>query len=244
MAWARVARASDPGAGHQEPTWTVASFTPTADCIIEISVGLMQWGDGTLQDDDEIITVSDDQSFTWTTRTGMQYVTGVWGGVHAVFTAPVGGSPSATVITIDIDSAAGVEYFGGWNVFDITGHDVASPIRQANATSARLSGGNAESHLHTLTLDPVSGNLVVVTFHSQNDGSGTYTVPTGYTAITNLSAVNAHSLSAYHEATTDDEITSSDLGQQVYLVMASGLEYAPPAADLVIPRRQLTTVRL
>ena len=232
MAWARTARTSDPGATSSEPTWTTASFTPTADSLLVITVGLMHNGNSTAAADTEVISVSGG-SLTWTERTGNDgdsRVTGVWGGQHAVFTAPVGGSPSSMTIVIDIDSAAGVDWFPGWIVLDITGHDITTPIAAANppnSSSERKSGDDAETHTHTLTNAPESGNLVLVTMATQNDVSSPYTIPTGFTSITNLSGVNAHSFVAYHETTTTAAITCDDLGDDVFLVMASGLELTP-----------------
>ena len=251
MAWARVARTSDVGASSQEPTWAAASFTPTADSLVVISVGLMHDGNSTSPADDEVISVSDDQSLTWTKRAGNDSnsrETGDWGGQHAVFTAPVGGSPSAMVITIDIDSAAGVDWFGGWNVFDITGHDVASPVVAGNSSHQRHDGGNSETHTHNLGQAPVSGNLVVAFFHAQNDSSNTFTTPSGYTDITNLSLSNAHSLSCYHETTIATAIECTDLGQQIYTTMASGVEFLLAGAAATVyppfPPRPRRRVRL
>lgn len=239
MAWARTARTSDPGASSSEPTWTTASFTPTADSLLVITVGLMHDGNSTAPADTEVISVSGG-SLTWTERTGNDgdsRVTGVWGGQHAVFTAPVGGSPSSMTIVIDVDSAAGVDWFPGWIVLDVTGHDVTTPIAAANppnSSSERKSGGDAETHTHTLTNAPESGNLVLVTMACQNDVSSPYTIPTGFTSITNLSGVNAHSFAADHETTTTAAITCDDLGDDVFLVMASGLEFTPASAGQTI----------
>lgn len=149
MAWATAARTLNTGLTSQEPFvagWTTASFTPTPDSLLVISVGLAHDGNSAGTDSDELISISDSESLTWTKRAGEQYVTGAWGGVHAVFTAPVGGSPSSMTIDIDIDSAAGVDYFGGWNVYDVTGHDVTTPIAAANppnTSSSRKAGGDS-----------------------------------------------------------------------------------------------------
>ncbi len=239
MAAVPTALDSDPGASSQAHTsdWTTGLFTPAAGGVLVI--GACGFHDGTSPTrvtSDETIGVSGG-SLTWTKRVGEIYNGGDWGGVFVVYTAPVGGSPSEMSITIDLDDpdSGSSEWYMGWNVFEITGHDSDTPAQTPLGEAEAKGGGDSESHTHDLGAAPTSGELVVGIFFAENDTSGTFAVPTGFTANSNLSGVNAHSAVFHRDDTTDDEIICTDLGQGVFWVFSADLVYAAAAAAAVYP---------
>jgi hypothetical protein len=117
----------------------------------------------------------------------------------------------------------------GFKVYWVTGHNISDPIVQVNNSSAISppSGGDSETHTHTLATDATTGNRVLAMFHAQNDGSGVFADIANFAEFDNLSGNGIHSVVYHRDDMTDDAIACTDLGQQVWWVFATGMEIAP-----------------
>jgi hypothetical protein len=150
--------------------------------------------------------------------------------------------------TFDIGNFGTDEFYPGWKVFSITGHDVADPVAQAGSNAASKGGGDSESHTTaTLGSAVTTGNLLLGLFHAQNDVSAAFTTPSGFTAHDNLTGTFMHNVAFYRDDTTAQSVTCTDLGQTVWFVLATVLEINAAAAGAVYPpypRRQNSLVRM
>lgn len=229
MAFTFTSRTSDPGATTGQDK-TSASFTPTANSLLVVCASAQRENHATAQ----AWTITDSAGLTWTARGVTTNITGNFGGGLACWTAPVGASPAAMTVTADPWSTS----VTGWvalEVFDVTGHDVASPVAQTPATATTTSTGNAVSLTVTLGTNPSSSNAVVGIFTGQNDATGAFTSPAGFTQITNPTGGFNHIGAWWTTGTTTPGITCSDLGQSVNWGAAIALEIASDGAGAPDP---------
>ena len=210
--------------------WTTGSFTPAADSLLVAAfVYEHQSAVG------GALTISDSEGLTWTKRTEDLGSGDAWSGKHAVWTAPIGSSPVSMTIDFELSATSGAGQYTGWQVFDITGHDVATPMAQAGvADYVAKSGGDSESHTISLGGAPDSGELVLGIFMAQNDGSATFAEPSGFTVLSNLSGTAVHSMVVYRDDTTSTDIACTDLGSEIWWVFSTGLEVAAAAGGTAV----------
>lgn len=198
--------------------WTTGSFTPTADSLLVVAADVEhQSANG------DPLTIDDSVGLTWTLRESGGH-DDQWGGEHAVWTAPVGGSPVS--MTVEVDYAGNGSTWPGIQVFDITGHDVDTPIADSSTIFEQFGGGDSQVQTITLSGAPTSGELVIGIFMAQNDVSGTFAEPSGFTVLSNLSDTSVHSMVVYRDDTTDDEIACTDLGEDIWWSFGTGLVIA------------------
>lgn len=149
----------------------------------------------------------------WEGSNTYQLLTGVW-------TAPVGGSPSAFTLTQTTSAAAYI--FA--TACDITGHDAGAPVvRVFTPTSAAINpNSSAASRTITLSATPTTGNLVVLAIGAGADTGGGFAVPTAgagksFTAGSNQNGGYAQGSLWYRvwDGSESLTVTCSDLGDTV-----------------------------
>jgi hypothetical protein len=97
-------------------SYAFGAFTPAANCMLAVGVTLSA-------SDADAATISDSSGLTWTKRNRAQYESPEAEDDEVyLWTAPVGGSPSSTTITVDCTGDAATGAFG--TVFQITGTTV------------------------------------------------------------------------------------------------------------------------
>ena len=140
--------------GHGTGSFTTGAFTPTANSLL-VCIAEASEDSGTTNPAADI-TISDSEGLTWTPQVLAGSAVS-WSLGHRVFTAPVGASPASMTITVD----CGARNISRWHVrtFDITGHNVASPVVQVQSDNSIATNG-ADS-MAVFGSSVTSGNLVI-----------------------------------------------------------------------------------
>jgi hypothetical protein len=225
MAFTVTSRYSYPGTAENQYGQVSSSFTPAANSLLVV-VALNQRYSFTTTLDPQC---SDSSGLTWTRVALSSEIAGSYGGDLAVFTAPVGASPSATTVTV-WHGITPQYCWTGVEIFDITGHNTTTPLAQAATTNTTTSTGNSVSLTVTLGSAPTSGNLVLGLFGGQNDAAGAFGTPTGYTQLSAPTGTFSHCGVWYNTSTTTAAITNPDLGQSVNWGAGAALEIAASGA--------------
>lgn len=220
-------------ARHSFGTANVSAQTATTDSVTETADSLLLYGLG-FENDNHSTTpaiqtptgggltyslvgkAGESPTLPWASLTG--FLTGA-----ALWSAPIGSSPSAHTIVGDANSTTNVEFYAA-TALDITGHNVGSPIVQSKVNSAAL-GSASDTAAGTVTLDatPASGNLVVLFAFASADSGGAFTAPTvggqSLTQVWNQNNAGFVHVGMWHRTVDGSEsnatFTCSDLGQQV-----------------------------
>lgn len=201
-------------------TKTTASFTPTANSLLFVVAFIIN--DAHNVDPDPAVT--DSVGLTWTARGQSARIPGTYGGGMAAFSAPVGASPVAMTVTLDAYSSTTNTALIALATFDVTGHDVAAPQAQAPVTAITTSTGDTVSLTVTLGSAPSASNAVIGMFGSNNDATGGFTAPSGFTEVTNQTGYWAHLAAFWVTGSTTAAVTCPDLGQGISSGAGIGLE--------------------
>lgn len=234
MAFVVTARGTNDSNTTAQATISLGPFTPTANSLLLVHGQAEQDFNGA---NDPVAGTPSGGSLTFTARgllSGATAVGTVYEDIGGFWSAPVGGSPSATTVTWDASSTHDAWYAIG--ALDITGHDVVSPIVQvATPQGADLGGGvTSPAETVTLTSTAVVGNLVVVGFAASDDAGAAMAAPTyggqAMTAAFNNSPNAYMQNCVYYRVVTGTEasnvITCSDMGGLVYKTLAYAIEIA------------------
>lgn len=212
-------------------SYTSASFLPTAHSLLVCFVHNENQTNSTAPS----WTITDSAGLTWTSRAESTHPGGTYAGTGKIWTAPVGATPVAMTITVDVNIAT-TDYYAV-RVVDVTGHDVDSPVVQAKAAVSGVNSGTpSDTKAVTLVLDstPDASNLVLG-FYGTIDNTGNPTLPSGYAAVTeNQNPARAYAF--YDDASASATLSTSDMGTGVYWGTAAGIELAASgAADPAFP---------
>lgn len=243
MAFTVTARQSAPNAGTSTANLVTASTTPSANSLYLVCVGAQMdaFGTETLP----VFATPTGGSLTYTKIDSHGDVTPgfLWGSTNgfwtggAVYSAPVGGSPSAFAVTVDGAGGATVAYHSAV-CLDITGHNTTTPIVQHNRNGARINPeSSSTAGTVTLSSTPTAGNLIVVAFMCGTDTAGAVSSPTAgagktFTTVTAQSPAFCTTGVFYRVADGSESttITTSDLGQLVGNYVAIAFEIAAPSS--------------
>ncbi len=119
-------------------------------------------------------------------------------------------------MTVTVDASANNEVYSVV-IFDVTGHDAATPFPQSSVHNGATFNPATNSGTGTLTLgsNPLSSHMVIGMFGAGADGGGGLATPAGYTALINQNTSYTQSAVFYRTGTTSPAITCDDLGQAV-----------------------------
>lgn len=239
MAFTVTARQSTPNNGSASGNLVTASATPSANSLYLVCVGAQMDAFGTETLPVFATPVGDALTFTKINSHGDVTPGFLWGSTNgfwtggAVYSAPVGGSPSAFTVTVDGAGGSTTAYHSVV-CLDITGHNTTTPIVQTNRNGARINPeSSSTAGSVTLTSAPAAGNLIVVAFMCGTDTAGAVASPTAgagktFTTVTAQSPAFCTTGVFYRVAdgTESTTITTSDLGQLVGNYVAIAFEVA------------------
>lgn len=182
---------------------SLTAFTPAADSLLVVLLGL---NDSTGDQDAAATVVCAGGGLTWTRQTFAD-ISSNFKCRSVVFTAPVGGSPVSTTITLS-GAKAGV-----WSVaaYECTGQH-ATPVGGKIATADQVGDGSL-----TITLDatPASDSVVLALVHVSCDNNGTNLVThgSGWTEDSDIdgSVDFAHSQVQQRTGSTSTSVTWDDV---------------------------------
>jgi hypothetical protein len=147
-----------------------------------------------------------------------------------IWTAPVGGSPSAFAITL---TGGGANFIRWGSAIDVTGHNTVSPVRQSKVSGGNIpAAGDSESRTVVLDSAVVAGNLLVVHIGVGQAASAEPALPTAGSGktFTSIHSNSATFRTSYRilDGAESQTITCSDLGQGVgnYFMVATEIAAA------------------
>lgn len=232
-------------------TITTESFTPTANSLL-LGFGHCAGDDSTAMNEAlPAAPFTDTASLSWTELESYEGTAAPAFGAgdgfrqHGVLMyANVGGSPASMTVTFDaFDSALNGTY--SITMVDVTGHNTSTPFVQTAKAGESKSGGDGEFFTITLPSTPVVGNLVIVSFGSNNDAGGAFAPPTlgdqAMVEVYNPDGGPVHNGVWYRivdGAELSNDILCNDLGDAVGSVVAFAAEIAlftGPPPDLLLP---------
>lgn len=215
MAWsgAITLRDSSSSGTTGGQTFTSGSFTPTANSTLFVWANSQNDGHTTAPD----IAISNTGGLTFTrvaqTAAAAFDVYNDYQGRGALFSAPVGGSPSAMTVTIDPHTGTQLSTSISLVAFDVTQAELVQAIAVKAETDAY---GDAESHTTTaLGSAATTGNLSVLCVGVGGDVAGAAATPSGWTALASQSQIYTHAAVFYRTDFAGTSVTISDLGEDV-----------------------------
>lgn len=251
MAFTVTARHSAANAGTSTPNLATNSTTPTANALFFVCIGAQMDAFGTENLPDFTTVPPTGGSLTYsivtdgTTEARHGDVTPgfLWGTTNgfwvggAIFSAPIGASPSAFTVTGDGTGSAD-NAFHSIVCFDLTGHAASGTIVQVARNGARINPeSSTASGTVTFANAPASGNLIAVAFMCGVDAAGAVASPTAgvgktFNTVTALSTAFCTTgvFTRVADGTESLTITSSDLGQTVGNYVAIAFEIALASA--------------
>lgn len=216
MAIAITQRASSTNGTTSGGSLTSSSFTPTANSRLFVFAIASRDGHTATR----AWSITDTSGRTWTklaesTLTNWETFADYGGNVVCWYT-DVGASPAAMTVTVD-PSATGNDWMS-LVAFDVTGHDTSTPFPQAAVANGAAVNPVSNTASGTLTLGsaPNSANTVLALFGSA-DGINGFTVPSGYTALTNQAQGYTQAGVFHRTGSTVTTAVCSDLGDNVGL---------------------------
>lgn len=162
--------------GYGTGSWTSGSFTPSANSLLVVSARAVHSANenGSIGTN---LTISGG-GLTFTKRVIVDDQT-YWGSGIAIFTAPVGGSPSSMTLTLDCGSANIHVYTA--HVVDYTGYDTGTPT---GATASSTSGPTNGAASVTLSAAPALDSEVIASLHGESvNATNSATAGSGWTEV-------------------------------------------------------------
>lgn len=233
MAFAVTARGSGNSGTTSAQTRAASSATPTANSLFLVcwssqhdasaAAPTFQTPTGGSLTYTQVRTAGDATSYPWNGDDSFRVGS-------AVYSAPVGGSPSAFVATVDSSSGT-TSFYYGVVCLDITGHDTSGTIVQTAIAGGTKSTGDTETGTVTFGSALTPGNLILVVFGAGADNGGGFALPTAGAGKTMAAVTNQNSAfcqTGVFQRTVDGSesttITCSDLGQTVGNYSAIAIE--------------------
>ena len=203
------------GTGAQAATHTTASFTPPANTRLVAFVASYKGSAGVV-----LPTISDTSGLTWTqlldfvnSSFSVADVRGTW-----FISSSVGASPAAMTVTVTTVGGNSI----GVTIASVLNADVSGSTVQVKTAEDLVNGDPI------LTFSAAPGATNITLLGTAGVGGNSFTVPAGYTALSNA----AHSTARRHATSYD--ITSAAISPQYVStntrVVMLGIELAPAGA--------------
>lgn len=233
------------GTGAAVATISVGAFTPSADSLLFL-VGIAENDNASSTNPTAAVPTATGLTFTAQSEVEGASAIAIPGGgfekIAGFYTAPVGGSPSSITVTWDGTTDTAAWYSAA--CFDVTGHNVATPVVQVAAPqSANPSGGSSPAETVTLASTPAVGNLVVVMFAAAVNTAAAIAAPTiggqAMTSVVTNSPNDYEQVGVWSRVITgtesDNVITSTSVGgTQTWATFGFAIEIADAPSGLTM----------
>lgn len=191
--------------GNGTAAFATGSFTPPANSLLVIAVGFISNG---LTGDIGTPTI-EGGGLTYTSR-ATAFGLAAWAMKLAIFTAPVGASPSSMTITVDDDNNQDIF---GWTVAvtAFTGYDTTTPVAGAVSSAGTNIGDGEEKQ--TLGATPAEADVSMLFIYlDSSTGPPKPTLAAGWTKIYDAKTAGEGGLAtARREASTSTEVKVTDV---------------------------------